>query len=75
MVRNVGFVTLNNHEKVQYQNSNIQSSKVVSMVNALMCQTDRMTDRQADKNNLTRIFDPGCIKMFCMCVAYFKSYD
>ena len=44
MVKNVGFVTLNTHEKVQYQSSNIQSSKVDSMVNALMCQTDRMTD-------------------------------
>ena len=46
MVRNVGFVTLNTHEKVQYQSSNIQSSTGVSMVNALMCQTDRMTDWQ-----------------------------
>ena len=47
MVKNVGFVTLNTHEKVQYQSSNIQSSKVDSMVNVLMCQTDRMTDWQA----------------------------
>ena len=45
IVKNVVLVTMNTHLKIQYQSSNIRSSKVVSMVNVSEKYNDGLTDR------------------------------